>query len=209
MSPWTALALGIVLSYLLGSIPASYLAGKWFKGIDLRQHGSGNLGATNAFRVLGIWAALPVLVVDIGKGALAVAIGLWLLPSWPPLPDLAALGCAVGAIVGHMFSPFVQFKGGKGVATAAGAFLTLSPIPTLAAAGVWVLLLGTTRIMSVASVAAAAVLPVNLLTVEILRYDGTRRWATLVVGTCIAAWVILRHRSNLRRLRDGKESALW
>lgn len=209
MSPWTGLALGIVASYLLGSIPASYLAGRWIKGIDLREHGSGNLGSTNAFRVLGAWAALPVLIVDIGKGAAAVALGLWLLPSWPPLPDLTALACAVAAILGHMFSPFVRFRGGKGVATAAGAFCTLAPIPTLAAAGVWGLLLGTTRIMSVASVAAATVLPVNLLTVELLRHEGTRRWSTLVVGACIAAWVIVRHRSNLQRLRDGKESALW
>jgi acyl phosphate:glycerol-3-phosphate acyltransferase len=209
MSPWTALVVGMIGSFLLGSLPTSYLVGKRLKGIDLREHGSGNLGATNVYRVLGVWAAVPVLLVDLGKGALAVSLGLWLLPSWSVLPDLTALGCAVGAILGHSLSPFVGFKGGKGVATAAGAFVTLAPAATLAAMGVWVLLLATTRIMSVASVAAAAVLPVNLLTLELLREDGTRRWATLVVGLCAATWVIVRHRANLRRLREGKEDALW
>lgn len=209
MSPWTALVVGMIGSFLLGSLPTSYLVGKRLKGIDLREHGSGNLGATNVYRVLGVWAAVPVLLVDLGKGALAVSLGFWLLPSWSVLPDLTALGCAVGAILGHSLSPFVGFKGGKGVATAAGAFVTLAPAATLAAMGVWALLLATTRIMSVASVAAAAVLPVNLLTIELLRDDGTRRWATLVVGLCAAAWVIVRHRSNLRRLREGKENALW
>lgn len=209
MNPWVALLVGFVGSYLLGSIPASYLAGRWTRGIDLREHGSGNLGTTNAFRVLGRAAAIPVLGVDVGKGALAVWLGLALLPSWGTLPDLTALVCAVGAILGHSFSPFVGFRGGKGVATAAGAFVTLAPAATIAAAGVWIVLLTTTRIMSVASVAAATVLPINLLTLELLRDEGTRRWATFVIGALVAVWVIARHRSNLQRLRDGEESALW
>ena len=209
MSPWMALLVGAIVGYLLGSIPASYVAGRLLKGIDLRQHGSGNLGATNVFRTLGWQAAIPVLLVDIGKGAGAVAIGLHLLPSWGPMPDLTALVCAIGAILGHGFSPFVSFKGGKGVATAAGAFLTLAPAATLAAMVVWGVLLASTRIMSVASVAAAAVLPVNLLVFELLQTQREARWATFVCGTLIAVWVIVRHRSNLERLRAGKESALW
>ena len=107
--------------------------------------------------------------VDIAKGAAAVAVGLYLLPSWSAMPDLTALVCAVTAILGHGFSPFVGFKGGKGVATAAGAFITLTPVAALSAIVVWAVLLVATRIMSVASVAAAAVLPVNLLVFELLQ----------------------------------------
>ena len=209
MSPWTALIVGAVAGYLLGAIPASYVAGRMIRGIDLRDHGSGNLGATNVFRTLGWKAAVPVLIVDIGKGVAAVAIGLFLLPSWSAMPDLTGLVCAVAAILGHSFSPFVGFKGGKGVATAAGAFLTLAPAAASAAVFVWLALLFATRIMSIASVAAATVLPVNLLMFELVGRDGEPRWATLILGTLIAAWVILRHRSNLERLRDGKERALW
>lgn len=209
MSPWTALAVGAVVGYLLGSIPASYVAGRVLRGIDLREHGSGNLGATNVFRTLGWQAALPVLLVDIGKGALAVWIGLHVLPSWQTMPDLTGLVCAVAAILGHSFSPFVGFKGGKGVATAAGAFLTLAPAAALAAVVVWGALLFATRIMSIASVAAATVLPVNLLVFELVQGDREPRWATLILGTLIAVWVILRHRPNLVRLREGTEKALW
>lgn len=209
MSPWTALLVGAIVGYLLGSLPASYVAGKLVRGIDLRDHGSGNLGATNVFRTLGWRAAVPVLLVDIGKGVAAVAVGLFLLPSWDAMPDLTGLVCAITAILGHSFSPFVGFKGGKGVATAAGAFLTLAPAAAGAAIVVWGALLFATRIMSIASVAAATVLPVNLLVFELLRPDHEARWATMILGTLIALWVILRHRSNLERLREGKEKALW
>ena len=209
MSPWMALLVGALIGYVLGSIPASYVAGRLLRGIDLRDHGSGNLGATNVFRTLGWKAAVPVLLIDIAKGAAAVAIGLYVLPSWSTMPDLTALVCAVAAILGHGFSPFVGFKGGKGVATAAGAFITLAPVAALSAIFVWAVLLVATRIMSVASVAAAAVLPVNLLVVELLQPDTDPRWATMIFGTLIAVWVILRHRSNLERLREGRESTLW
>ncbi|HKK70819.1 MAG TPA: glycerol-3-phosphate 1-O-acyltransferase PlsY [Candidatus Krumholzibacteria bacterium] len=209
MNPWTALLVGALIGYVLGSIPASYVAGRLLRGIDLRDHGSGNLGATNVYRTLGWKAAVPVLAIDIAKGSAAVAVGLYLLPSWSTMPDLTALVCAVTAILGHGFSPFVGFKGGKGVATAAGAFIALTPVATLSAIFVWAVLLVATRIMSVASVAAAAVLPVNLLVFELLQRGGEARWATMIFGTLIAVWVILRHRGNLERLREGKESTLW
>jgi glycerol-3-phosphate acyltransferase PlsY len=211
MNPWLASLLGLALGFGLGSIPASHLAGRWFKGIDLRDHGSGNLGATNAFRVLGPVAAIPVLIVDVGKGALAVWLAFALLPAVEQAADLVALLAAVGAVLGHSFSPFVGWRGGKGVATAAGAFGTLAPWAMLPAFLVWLLLLLTTRIMSVASVAAATVLPVNLLTAELLtRGEGEPfRVATLAVAFLTAAWVVLRHRSNLSRLRRGEEKVLW
>lgn len=211
MNPWLASFLGLALGFGLGSIPASYLAGRWLRGIDLREHGSGNLGATNAFRILGAPAAVPVVIVDVGKGALAVWLAFALLPRLEVAGDLIALLAAVGAVLGHSFSPFVGWRGGKGVATAAGAFVTLAPWAMLPAAAVWLLLLLTTRIMSVASIAAATVLPVNLLTAELLsRQEGEPfRLATLIVAFAVAAWVVLRHRSNLERLRRGEEKVLW
>ena len=211
MSPLTAALLALLVGFLLGSIPTGYIAGRSLLGIDLREVGSGNLGATNVFRNLGLVPALGVLVVDIGKGALAVWVGLHLIPAVTErLPDLTGLIAALGAVFGHSLSPFVGFRGGKGVATAAGAFLMLSPLPALSALLVWGIVLGTTRVMSVASISAAVVLPVTLAIVEFMRGPGEeRRWATLIFGAVVAAWVIWRHRSNMARLREGTESKLW
>jgi glycerol-3-phosphate acyltransferase PlsY len=210
MSPLTAAGLALFTGVLLGSIPTGYVAGR-SRGIDIRTVGSGNLGATNVFRTLGWPAGVAVLFVDVAKGAAAVWIGLHLIPAvLERLPDLTGLISALGAVLGHSLSPWVGFRGGKGVATAAGAFLMLAPLPALAAILVWGLLLGTTRVMSVASIAAAAVLPVTLAIVEFMRGAGEeRRWATLIFGAVVAAWVIWRHRSNMARLREGTESKLW
>ena len=211
MNPLTAALAALATGFLLGSIPTGYLAGRWMRGIDLREVGSGNLGATNVFRTLGIVPALLVLIVDIGKGALAVWIGLEFIPAVVQrLPDLTGLICALAAVLGHSLSPFVGFRGGKGVATAAGAFLVLAPLPAVAAVLVWGVILGTTRVMSVASIAGAVVLPVTLAIFEFKRVAGEDpRWATLIFAVLIAVWVIWRHRSNMARLRDGSESKLW
>jgi len=209
MSPGVIAGLAVVAGFLLGSLPASHLAGRWSRGIDLREHGSGNLGATNVFRVLGWRIALPVVLVDIGKGALAVAIGLSPGIRLESVPDLVGLLAGIAAILGHSFSPFVRFQGGKGVATAAGAFLTLAPWGAIPAVAVWILLLGTTRIMSIASVAAAAVLPVSVISHELRNWGDGVNWATLVASVLVGALVLLRHRANLQRLRDGTEKALW
>ena len=210
MSPLTAAGLALLLGFALGSIPSGYIAGR-SRGIDIRTVGSGNLGATNVFRTLGWAAGVAVLIVDIFKGVLAVWIGLQLMPAMVErLPDLTGLIAALGAVLGHSLSPWVGFKGGKGVATAAGAFLMLAPLPATAALLVWGLVLGTTRVMSVASIAAAVVLPVTLAIVEFMRATGEdRRWATLIFAAVVAAWVIWRHRSNMARLREGTESKLW
>lgn len=210
MSPLTAAGIALLMGFALGSIPTGYIAGRT-RGIDIRKVGSGNLGATNVFRNLGIVAGVGVLVIDMAKGAFAVWVGLHLLPAVTErLPDLTGLIAALGAVLGHSLSPFVGFRGGKGVATAAGAFLTLAPLPAAAAILVWALVLGTTRVMSIASIAAAAVLPVTLAIVEFMRAAGEeRRWATLIFAVIVAAWVIFRHRSNMARLRDGTESKLW
>jgi glycerol-3-phosphate acyltransferase PlsY len=210
MSPLTAAGLALLLGFLLGSIPSGYVAGR-ARGIDIRTVGSGNLGATNVFRTLGWPAGVAVLAADISKGVLAAWIGLTLIPAVVVrLPDLTGLIAALGAVLGHSLSPWVGFRGGKGVATAAGAFLMLAPLPALAALLVWALVLATTRVMSVASIAGAVVLPVTLALVEFMRGSGEeRRWATLIFATVVAAWVIWRHRSNVARLREGTESKLW
>jgi glycerol-3-phosphate acyltransferase PlsY len=208
MSPWTTVLLALLIGFLLGSIPASYIAGR-LRGIDLREHGSGNLGATNVYRVLGPGYAVPVLVVDLLKGALAVALGSTLLPELVRVPDLIPLLCGFAAVLGHSLSPFVGFRGGKGVATAAGVFLTLAPWAAVPAFAVWLFLLLLTRIMSIASIAGAAVLPMNLLVFEIVDREERFRWATVCAALLIAVWVVWRHRSNLERLREGRENALW
>ncbi len=209
MSPLLKLVLALVIGYLLGSLPTSYLAGRMLRGIDLRQVGSGNLGATNVFRTLGWTAAVPVLLIDIGKGALAVWIGLLPVFAFASIPDAGGLLAAVGAILGHSFSPFVGFAGGKSVATAAGAFLTLAPWSMLPAFSVWIILLVTTRIMSVASVAGAVTLPVVLIANELREGDREINWATLAAALVVGVFVVLRHRANMQRLRGGTEKVLW
>jgi glycerol-3-phosphate acyltransferase PlsY len=203
-----ALLISTVVGYVLGSIPTSFVVGRLARGIDLRQHGSGNLGATNAFRVLGWRAALPVLLVDIAKAAAAVSVGRGFAPSGSP-HEVAALAGGVAAIVGHITSPWVGFRGGKGVAPAAGTFLTLAPWGAVPAVAVWLFLLLLTRVMSVASIAAAAVLPICLLVHELSRFGRPTHWITLLVSTAVATLVVLRHRANIQRLRAGTEKPLW
>ncbi len=197
--------------YLLGSIPTSYIVGRLARGIDLRHAGSGNLGATNALRVLGWKAGALVLLVDVGKGLGAVLLGWALLPGGPTR-DLAALISALAVVVGHIFSPWVGFKGGKGVAPTAGAFLALAPWGAIPALGVWLFLLVLTRVMSVASLAAAATFPVCLAIHElaaVARSGRAAHWLTLAASVVAATLVVARHRDNIHRLRQGQEKPLW
>ena len=189
--------LWLLASYFVGAIPTSYLLSRLFAGIDLRQHGSGNLGATNLYRVLGWKYAIPAALVDIAKGVIPVLVFA------PQVSDsqLFALGCGVAAILGHVFSVFVGFKGGKGVATAAGVMLGLAPLALTVAAVVWALLVKLTGYVSVGSIAAAAVLPLAVYLLE----DSTSP-ALLWIATAIAAGVILLHRRNIQRLLKGTEN---
>ncbi len=189
--------LWLLASYFVGAIPTSYLLSRLFAGIDLRQHGSGNLGATNLYRVLGWKYAIPAAAVDIAKGAIPVLVFA------PQVSDsqLFALGCGVAAILGHVFSVFVGFQGGKGVATAAGVMLGLAPLALTLSAGVWALLVRLTGYVSVGSIAAAAVLPLAVYLLE----DSTSP-ALLWIATAIAAGVILLHRRNIQRLLKGTEN---
>jgi glycerol-3-phosphate acyltransferase PlsY len=187
----------VLLAYLWGAIPASWVAGK-LRGVDLRRHGSGNLGATNTFRVLGAKVAAPVMGFDVLKGLLPVL----LFTRWDGTGDWRwGLAYGAAAIVGHVFPVYLRFKGGKGVATSAGVFLALAPLAVGVGLVVWLGVLAATRMVSAASVAAAAVvgvlllLPLSHLPVEVR-----------VLGCAICLFVIFAHRGNLRRILDGTES---
>lgn len=185
----------IVLAYGLGSVPTSYVVARVVRGIDLRQHGSGNLGATNAFRVLGWRAAVPVIVADVAKGWIPAA----LFPLWDGSPAMGwALVYGAAAIVGHVLSVFVRFKGGKGVATSAGVFLALAPWALLIGFVVWGITLVLTRIVSLASLLAALVLPVAV-------FATNEPWVVFWLSVALSIFVIYAHRANIRRLVRGEE----
>lgn len=188
------IAILLLAAYFTGAIPTSYIVGR-MRGIDLREHGSGNLGATNAYRVLGWRAAAPVVVVDILKGS----IPTYFFPRWDH-SDIALLGLAYGAaaIVGHVFSAYVRFKGGKGVATSAGVLLALAPAAVLIGIVVWGILVFLTGYVSLASITVAALLPLIIL---------AQQGASPIfwLSAALAAFVIFAHRANIKRLRRGEE----
>ncbi len=190
-------ALWLLASYLLGATPTSYLLSRFIAGIDLRQQGSGNLGATNLYRVLGWKYAVPAALFDIAKGAVPVLV----FAPQASSSQLFALACGVAAIVGHVYSVFVGFKGGKGVATAAGVMLGLTPFALGVAALVWAVVVLLTGYVSLGSIAAAAVLP---LAVYLLENSVTPE--LLWIDVAIAAGVVLLHRRNIQRLLKGTEN---
>lgn len=188
--------LALLASYFIGAIPNSYLAGKLFKGIDLREHGSGNLGATNVWRTLGPKFAIPVGILDSAKGAIPV---LFIAPLAAEA-KLFALACGIMAVLGHVFSVFVGFKGGKGVATAAGVMLGLTPLAVVVTTAVWLAILWTTGYSSLGSIVAAAILPLAAWLLH--PADRDLVW----VQALVALAIIWFHRSNIRRLLAGTES---
>jgi glycerol-3-phosphate acyltransferase PlsY len=192
----TRVIVWILVSYLLGAVPTSYLVARFFKGIDLRQQGSRNLGATNLYRTLGWKYAVPVGLFDVAKGALPVIL------LGPRVPEIALFPvyCGVAAIIGHVFSVFVGFKGGKGVATAAGVVLGLAPLALLAVAVVWGVVVKLSGYVSLGSVTAAALFSVAA---ELLH---PARPEPLWVDIGLAVFLIVKHRSNLQRLIQGTEN---
>lgn len=188
----------VLLSYLLGAVPTSYWVGRGVYGVDLRTRGSGNLGATNTYRVFGWKAALPVVAFDMFKGWLPV----WLFPTLLAAPDLGwTLAFGTAAILGHVFSVWVRFRGGKGVATSAGVFLALAPWAVLVGLVVFFGVAFGTRYVSLGSIAAALVLPPA---VALTPHVGGRTLVWFTVG--LSGFVIWAHRSNLRRLMRGEEN---
>jgi glycerol-3-phosphate acyltransferase PlsY len=186
--------LGILAAYLLGATPTSYIAGKLGRGIDLREHGSKNLGATNVYRILGWKYAIPVALFDIAKGAVPVLLARASPYAWLPV----AVGGA--AVLGHMFSPYVSFKGGKGVATAAGMFLALAPVAVLIAIPVWIVCLWLTGYVSLSSIVAVASVPLSVALLQ--PHDPYVFWAA--VG--LVALIVFAHRRNIGRLVAGTEN---
>jgi len=196
------LAAALIGSYLLGSIPAAYIAGR-ARGIDLRKHGSGNLGATNVIRVLGARIGLLVFAFDMLKGAVPVVFfPRWVSPDLMPMHDPLIFGilCGVCAIAGHTRPVFLGLgKGGKGVATAAGVFLALAPVQTILVLLVFTVVLWSSGYVSLGSLTCAVLLPVLLwLTV------GARS-PLFVISVLLTVFVFWTHRANLQRLRAGQE----
>ena len=189
----------IAACYLAGAIPTGYLAGRLLKGIDIREHGSGNMGATNVFRTLGKGPGLAVLALDMAKGAAAVAL-------FPGLLAVAhegwILGGAVTAVLGHNYTLFLRFRGGKGVATSAGVMLGLAPAATGTVLALFVVVLVASRMISVSSLTAASALP--LLTFV---YGETGlNHAVFYLTLLLAVFIWVRHKDNIKRIMSGTEN---
>jgi glycerol-3-phosphate acyltransferase PlsY len=185
-------------AFLLGSIPTGYLVAR-VKGIDIRQHGSGNIGATNVFRTLGKPLGIVVFFIDSLKGFAAVWLALKFggQSAWP------GIIAAVAVIAGHNYTPWLCFKGGKGIATSAGVLIALMPWAVLAIAVVWFVVFYSTRYVSLASISASAALPVAVAALWFAGCGGNG--PLLGFSLVISALAIWRHRSNIGRLRDGTE----
>jgi len=182
----------LVLAYLVGSIPFGLVVGKLFYGVDVRQHGSGNVGTTNVFRVLGKKAGVAVLVCDMLKGYIPAAIAAALFDPW------FAIFIAAAPVVGHIYSIFLKGRGGKGIATGAAVVLALVPLVFAIILVVWIVLLLTTRYVSVASLVAAFLVPVLTISLdEPLPYK--------IAGVLVAVIVWWAHRGNIHRLLAGEE----
>lgn len=204
----------LFISYILGSIPSAIWVGKLFKGVDVREHGSGNAGTTNTFRVLGWPSGVTVFAMDFMKGFVpsfwlsAVAFDLFSGPLAPPLWDVEAflkIFCGLMAVVGHMFPVFANFKGGKGAATACGMLFGIEPISIAISFALFGIIILVTRYVSLASIIATAVYPVTLL---IMRYglDMKVDGSIIIFASIVAFGIIYKHRSNIERLRAGTEN---
>ncbi len=189
--------LALLLSYVLGSIPSGLWLGVWLRGVDIRNEGSKNIGATNTMRVLGKPLGATALFFDILKGVVPVVLFARLSPGDLHLP----LACGVAAVLGHSFSLFLRFKGGKGVATSAGVFLGVATWPALIAIGTFVVLVALTRMVSVGSIGGAIA-----LTISVWLFPLTL--IVQIVAVLVSALVIVKHRSNVKRIIQGEENKL-
>jgi len=222
----------MVVSYIIGSIPSSIIAGKMLKGIDIRQFGSGNAGGTNAFRVLGWKAGLAVTLIDIFKGAFAaVAVVAFFkehpLGTFPDMNEVALrLVAGMSAVIGHVYTVFAGFKGGKGVSTAAGMLIGIAPVSMLMVIGVFLLAVSLSRYVSVASILAAIAFPLIIAIRKYIFELGTgldyyirffgAKWFVhdsldyhlLIFGFIVALAILYTHRANIRRLLSGTENRL-
>ena len=203
MHNWPAI-LAVALAYLLGGIPFALLLGR-LRGVDIRRIGSGNIGATNLTRALGKPWGITAFILDFLKGLAPVL--LFQLVPWPPRGQESELSqvhvqilCGLAAILGHVFSVWAKFKGGKGVATSAGVFIGLAPVAVLLGLGVWLVVVFATRIVSLASIAAAVALPF-----VVWLGPGEASGSLLIFAVALGIFVVWAHRSNVGRLMRGEE----
>jgi glycerol-3-phosphate acyltransferase PlsY len=199
--------LTVLLGYLLGSIPFSLIVGKLATGIDPRDYGSGNLGAANTFRTLGAASGVGVLLLDVSKGAMSALAGslLWRQGMGLGEVDLMLLG-GLSAVCGHIWTVFASFRGGKGVATAAGMFISIAPLAFVFSLTAWVLVVVVWRYVSLGSIVGAIVLPIAVYLTSARRMNG---WESMFVISLVVTMVVLvAHRGNLRRILQGTERKL-
>lgn len=197
------LIIALFAAYILGSVPTSYIMGKLIKGIDIRDFGSGNVGATNALRILGTKVGVFTLVIDIGKGFLAVNIARFIIHD---PTDLILILTGLFAIIGHIFTVFLKFKGGKGVATSAGVFIALIPIPVALALFVFVFTVWLSKFVSLGSILAALTLFISELIMNI--WNSFTELEFLIFTFIISLFIIIRHKVNIKRLINGNENKI-
>lgn len=188
----------VLVAYIVGATPFGFLAGK-MKGIDIRQHGSGNIGATNVLRVLGKPVGITVLVLDVMKGLVPVIVAKLVSDS-----SLVHIATAMAAILGHNYTFWLGFKGGKGIATTGGAILPIMPWALIAAVLGWIIVLKISRYVSLASIAAALIIPLTLVVENLI--TETWEWNIFGFGMFVCLLAIWKHRSNIGRLIRGEEN---
>ena len=207
--PVTVVALLLIaFAWFCGSLPFGYWAGK-FKGIDIRQHGSGNIGSTNVFRVLGKGIGIPVFILDLLKGLVPTLFATWYMQrivTDQNIVSIVAVLSAAAAVLGHTFTFWLGGKGGKGVATSAGALIGLAPWALVIVLLVWAVVLITTRYVSLASILAAIALPIAMAVV--MTWQHSWNAVLLGFGIVMGVLVVVRHRANITRILQGKESRM-
>ncbi len=198
----------IILGYLIGSIPVGFILGKLVRGIDIREHGSGNIGMTNVMRILGVKAGVFVFFADIAKGAAAVALAWAILAYSPNMVVWGQVAGGAAAIVGHSWPIYIGFKGGRGIATGFGAVLVLSWPVGLIAFIVFLLVVGLSRYVSLGSILGALTMLLAMIPFVVLDVWSFGHFAYIVFGLVVVPIVIFRHRDNIRRLLSGTESKI-
>jgi len=196
------------IAFLVGGLPFGLIIGYICGRGDIRRQGSGNIGATNVLRVIGPIAAVLALLGDVGKGIGAVWLGrIWFNGQWPVSLDTALITGGVLAILGHVFSPYLKFRGGKGVNTALGVFLMLAPVESLIALAAFIIIVICFRFVSLASMSGVMVFA-GVLWIEKLGLGYSISWLLIAIATLLALFILFTHRSNIGRLIAGTESRL-
>lgn len=208
MTPVQSFFLSAALSYVAGSIPCSLLLARCAKGIDLRQHGSGNVGATNVARTMGWkWGSLALLL-DALKGLLPTLLISYFMPMDKDLLTHQTVLCGLAAVIGHTCPVWLKFKGGKGVATGLGVATVLSPWATLIAVVVFAVVFAARRIVSIASILAAVTFAIAVLASRWPEPFASQAWSVTAFAIAVPTLIVLRHASNMGRLWRGEEKAL-